>query len=160
MRFFKKFVFLLALFGLFGLNNSSAQNKVTISGYVKDSTTGETLIGATIKIIKTGKGTATNQYGFFSLNLEEGEQTLLVSYIGYDSKLISIKSTKNKNLSIALSPVGVKARELVITGARSDKNVRSTEMSRIEISGEKIKSLPVIFGEPDVLKAITLLPGI
>ncbi len=160
MRFSMKFWALLAFLYLFGLNDSFAQTRVSISGYVKDSTTGETLIGATIKVNKTGKGTATNQYGFFSLSLAEGEQTLLVSYIGYESKLVSIKSTNNKNISVALSPVGVKARELVITGERSDKNVRSTEMSRIEISGEKIKSLPVIFGEPDVLKAITLLPGI
>ncbi|MFY8020361.1 MAG: TonB-dependent receptor [Bacteroidia bacterium] len=160
MRFSIKCWSLLAFIFFIGFNESFAQTRVTISGYVKDSTTGETLIGATIKIKQTNKGTATNQYGFFSLNLEEGEQTLLVSYIGYESKLVTIQSAKNKNLSIALSPVGVKARELVITGERSDKNVRSTEMSRIEISGEKIKSLPVIFGEPDVLKAITLLPGI
>src|SRR5690606_37994447 len=54
----------------------------------------------------------------------------------------------------------IETREVVITSDRTDRNVKSTEMSRIEITGEKIKGLPVILGEPDVLKAITLLPGI
>jgi hypothetical protein len=84
---------------------------------------------------------------------------VLVSYIGYKNKLITVNSN-SKSLNIALSPVSLEVKEVVINAERQDKNVKSTEMSRMELSGEKIKSLPVIFGEPDVLKAITLLPGI
>ncbi|MFI5222456.1 MAG: TonB-dependent receptor plug domain-containing protein, partial [Bacteroidia bacterium] len=67
---------------------------------------------------------------------------------------------KNISINVQLKPSAIETQEVVVTGERTDKNVKSTEMSRMEITGEKVKSLPVIFGEPDVLKAITLLPGI
>lgn len=140
--------------------SAQSQTRYSVSGYVKDSTTGETLIGAAVRIANSNRGAVTNSYGFFSLNLNENENELHISYLGYDSKTIKFKPGKEIRLNISLSPVGLKGREVVITGERSDKNIRSTEMSRIELSGEKIKQLPVIFGEPDVLKAITLLPGI
>ena len=147
---------LLILAPLSGL----AQNKFTISGYLKDTANGETLIGATVHVKGSKSGAVSNVYGFYSLTLAEGTYVLVYSYIGYQTKNIPIKLFKNLVINTALVRQNIKAREVVITGEREDKNVRSTEMGRIEISGEKIKSLPVIFGEPDVLKAITLLPGI
>jgi hypothetical protein len=132
----------------------------TLSGYVKDSTTGETLIGASIRNLEGTLGTVTNSYGFFSLSVPNEGTQLVCSYIGYQPKKLTAKKNKNKGIQIELAPQSKIAKEVVISGDRVDKNVRSTEMSRIEISGEKLKALPVVFGEPDVLKAITLLPGI
>jgi hypothetical protein len=131
----------------------------SIAGYVKDSATGETLIGAAIRLPNASIGTVTNSYGYFSLSLPVGSNQVLVSYIGYRNKLVTV-NPNTKALNIALSPINLEVKEVVINAERQDKNVKSTEMSRMELSGEKIKSLPVIFGEPDVLKAITLLPGI
>ncbi len=152
-------IYCLLLFFVTFLNQVSAQT-FSIAGYVKDSSTGETLIGAAIRIPETSTGTVTNTYGYFSLSLPNATKKVLISYIGYKSKLVSITEIKNQQLKIALSPLNLEVKEVVINADRQDKNVKSTEMSRIELSGEKIKSLPVIFGEPDVLKAITLLPGI
>jgi hypothetical protein len=152
-------IYFLILFFVTSLNQVSAQT-FSIAGYVKDSSTGETLIGAAIRIPETSIATVTNTYGYFSLSLPNTTKKVIISYIGYISKLVSITEIKNQQLKIALSPLSLEVKEVVINADRQDKNVKSTEMSRIELSGEKIKSLPVIFGEPDVLKAITLLPGI
>lgn len=152
-----RFAFLFFLFILTPNYWVKAQS-FTLSGYVKDSATGETLIGASIRNLEGTLGTVTNSYGFFSLSVPNENTQLICSYIGYQSKKFSAK--KGKGVQIELAPQTKIAKEVVISGDRVDKNVRSTEMSRIEISGEKLKSLPVVFGEPDVLKAITLLPGI
>lgn len=157
MRLKVKILFLI----LFSVNICWAQQKnYTISGYIKDSTNGETLIGATLRIDDGKKGTATNAYGYYNVNISEGKHRLQYSFVGYKSKIVDVNITKNTVINIALKEEGFEAKEVIITGEREDKNVKSTEMSRIELSGEKIKSLPVIMGEPDILKAITLLPGI
>lgn len=155
---FQRVVFLCIVF-VWQISFGFAQN-FSISGYVKDSTTGETLIGAAIRAPNTNIGATTNVYGFFSLSLPIQTKQLLISYVGYRTKTINLQVSKSQNINISLAPINLEVKEVVINAERQDKNVRSTEMSRIELSGEKIKSLPVIFGEPDVLKAITLLPGI
>ncbi|MFN4082106.1 MAG: TonB-dependent receptor [Bacteroidia bacterium] len=137
-----------------------AQTNFSISGYVKDSANGETLIGATVRTDDGKTGTATNVYGFYSLSLKPGKHKITYSFVGFEPKNIEINVTKNTVLNVALKESRFEAKEVVVTGERIDKNIKSTEMSRIELSGEKVKSLPVIMGEPDILKAITLLPGI
>ena len=140
--------------------NIALAQKASISGYVKDSLTGETLVGASIRTEDGLHGTVTNVYGFFSLSISNYNTPIICSYVGYNPKRILLKKEVNENIQFALSPKDRESKEVVITGERNDRNVKSTEMGRIELSGEKIKSLPVVFGEPDVLKAITLLPGI
>ncbi|MBP9185626.1 MAG: TonB-dependent receptor [Bacteroidia bacterium] len=138
--------------------NANAQ---TISGYVRDSITGEALIGAIIKTSDSKKGTATNAKGFYKLPLPTGNYTLIVSHLGHLNAQQNIVIAKqNITLNFNLSSTVVSTKEAVITGQRTNVNVTSTEMSRVELTGEQVKTLPVIFGEPDVLKAITLLPGI
>ncbi len=136
------------------------QIRFTISGYVKDSANGETLIGATVKVKDTQHGAAANEYGFFNITLPEGNYVLVFSYLGFDGKEVPVTLNKNITVSTFLTAHTVQTGEVVVTGDRTDRNVKSTEMSRLEISGEQLKQLPVIMGEPDVLKAITLLPGI
>ncbi|TAE85403.1 MAG: TonB-dependent receptor [Bacteroidetes bacterium] len=144
----------LAIAFLFALNTTGQ----TISGYVKDSATGEALIGALVKAEKSG--TAADIKGFFSLKVSQGVHTITVTYLGYQSQTLTVDVSKDVILNIRLPQTGIKAKEAVVTGERNNKNVTSTEMSRVELTGEQVKTLPVIFGEPDVLKAITLLPGI
>lgn len=136
------------------------QNKFTISGELSDSSNGETLIGAIVKVVETKKAVASNGFGYFAFTLPEGKYSLQISFIGFQTKTIIVNLTQNQKINVKLSPKSITNRELVIKGERADKNIRSTEMSTVELSGEKVKQLPVIFGEPDILKAITLLPGI
>lgn len=132
-------------------------NAQVISGYVKDSATGEALIGATVSIPALKMGVATNSKGFFSIN-NTSKQTVQISYLGYVTK--NMEAQPGQVLYVNLSQTGVQVKEAVVSTDRNNKNVASTEMSRVELTGEQIKALPVIFGEPDILKAITLLPGI
>jgi hypothetical protein len=151
------FIFLI-LFIVFFADTHAQQ----ISGTIKDSTTGESLIGATIKVVELNTGTTTNENGQFKLKIADGTYTLTISYLGYLNKQIKVVvvNGKNVNLPLVLSPTVIEKKEALIIGNRNDKNVTSTEMSRVELTAEQVKGLPVIFGEPDVLKAITLLPGI
>ncbi|HEY4874103.1 MAG TPA: TonB-dependent receptor [Puia sp.] len=139
---------------------SSAQNKFTITGYVKDSLSGETLIGATVSINGKNNGIASNQYGFFSITLPVNNYILSCTYVGYDSKQINISLQKNMEFNFLLSPKFSTNKEVVISSVRKDANVKNAQMGRVSLSMEQVKSLPVIFGEVDILKTLQLLPGV
>ncbi len=136
------------------------QESYTISGYIKDGASGETLIAANIfNKDNPAQGVATNLYGFYSLTLPKEEYTLVFSYLGYSDKEIAINLTDNQRININLIE-GVTIEEVVVTGEREDNNVNSTEMGTVELPMDEIKKLPVIFGEVDVLKTLQLLPGV
>lgn len=149
-------LFLLA----FTTNFVFAQTKFTLSGELRDSSNGETLIGAVVKIMETNKAISTNTYGYFALTLPAGNYTVQITYLGFQTKIIKVNLEKDSKLNVKLASKSISGKEVVIKGEREDKNIRSTEMSTVELTGEKVKQLPVIFGESDILKAITLLPGI
>lgn len=151
---------LLFLFISLFVFQASAQNKHTVSGYVKDKTNGENSVGATVYIKELLKGTTTNAYGFYSITIEEGEYTLVVSYIGF--KNIEQKITLNKNirLNYEIEEDVITTEEFQIIGEREDKNTNEAVMSTVELDVEKVKALPAIFGEIDILKTVQLLPGV
>ncbi len=138
----------------------SSPTKFVLSGYVRDSLSGETMIGANIyNKDAIQQGTVTNQYGFYSLRLEKGTYTIIFSFIGYEQQEVKIQLDKNIRININLKPVAI-IKEVRITAKRKDENVRGTEMGKIEIPIEKVKQLPVLFGEVDILKTLQLLPGV
>ncbi|MBK9319419.1 MAG: TonB-dependent receptor [Bacteroidetes bacterium] len=156
--------FLLLLLPCLVFSSSFSQenvdNKATISGYVKDSLTGEALTGAAIYVKELEKGANANAYGFFSLTVNQAKYLLLINFVGYQEKQIEIDLKKNVSLTIELAPKVYEKQEVVITGERIDRNIKSTDMGRVELEIEKIKSLPALLGEVDILKAIQLLPGV
>jgi outer membrane cobalamin receptor len=141
------------LFPLFGL--AEAQ---TVSGTVTDAKSGETLIGATVLDVATGKGTVTNAYGRYSLTLKGDNAQLRVSYIGYQTQHHNVSLKGSTTLNVVLQP-SVELQEVQITAERMG-TPKMSQMSAVEIPVEQIKLVPVIFGESDVLKAIQLLPGV
>ncbi len=147
---------LIALFPLL----SSAQTNHTISGYITDAASGETLIGANIYVADNPeKGTVSNVYGFYSLTLPEGDYNLIISYLGFSNQTIPLSLSAKKTLDIAMNE-GVALEEVVVVGQQEDKNVQDTKMGTLEVSTDQIKKLPALLGEVDVLKAIQLLPGV
>ncbi|MCB9335519.1 MAG: TonB-dependent receptor [Flavobacteriales bacterium] len=155
MRLVAVLVFLLFTFQLF------AQEKFTVSGTIKDAQNGEDLIGVTIFVKELpGTGAVTNVYGFYSLTLPKGEYTLQYSYVGYQT--IEFKATLNQNIknNIELSSGSTELDVVEISAEKEDENIRSTEMSVTKIDIKEIESIPVLFGERDVLKTIQLLPGV
>ena len=138
----------------------NAQTRYTLSGYVRDSLSRETLIGATIQAKETGRSVSTNQYGFYSLTLPEGEYTLLVSFVGYSpfEKKISLHADLELNLPV-LSKSSL-SQEIIISARRKDANVTNAQMGQIDLIMNRMRSVPVIFGELDPLKTLQLFPGV
>lgn len=131
----------------------------TVSGRVRDASNGETLLGATV-LVKSGGGTVTNEYGFYSISLEAGNYTLIYKYLGYDDIEETIVLDGNKTINVEL---GVKANVIgpaVISAKALERKVENKKISVVKMETAKIKEIPVIFGEVDILKTITLLPGI
>ncbi|MES2847799.1 MAG: TonB-dependent receptor, partial [Bacteroidota bacterium] len=137
----------------------SAQKKYTVSGYVKDASNGETLIGATILVKGLTKGISTNQYGFYSLTLTEGDYVLVSSYAGYQSTSKDVKLTEDKQLNFEMA-VRTAMDEVVITSKKRDVNVKNAQMGKFVLPIEQIKSIPAFLGEVDLIKTIQLLPGV
>ncbi|MFN8303820.1 MAG: TonB-dependent receptor [Saprospiraceae bacterium] len=140
-----------------------AQNTATVSGVLKDALNGETLIGATVEAIGLGKGNVSNEYGFYSITLPAGKDsvTLKFSYIGYQTVFTKIKPQAGPTrLDISLEPEGSILNEVVIKANPLEEKIRSTEMSVATISTREAKALPALFGEVDVIKILQLKPGI
>lgn len=135
-------------------------NEYTISGTIFDNSSGETLIGANILIEELGTGSVTNAYGFYSITLPAGDYTLRSSYVGFADFTKQISLSENIKLDIELDEEGTKLTDVVITAEKKNKNIESIEMSKEKISIAKIKSIPAVFGEVDIIKAIQLLPGV
>jgi len=140
--------------------NSYSQLKYKISGYVRDSATKETLIAATLQVFETGRFLTTNQYGYFSITVTEGEYSINAFSIGYTSLLKKVNVRNNIEIDILLSPNFILSNDILISSSKKDANVLNAQMGQIDLSMSKIKSLPVLFGEIDPLKTLQLFPGI
>lgn len=134
--------------------------QIAVSGNIKDNDTGEDLIGATIYIKELKGGTSTNVYGFYSLNLPQGSYNLVVSFLGFQDfeTVLDVESDTRKNFF--LSPNTQQLKEVEISAKRKDANVKDVQMSSANLGIDKIKSIPAVFGEVDIIKAVQLLPGV
>ncbi len=153
---------ILLVIGVFyPFQNLYAQNKYTVSGIITDSLTGERLIGATIKVKQLNQnGAVSNEFGFYSLIIPEGDYSLSVSYIGYKTILLAISIHKNTIINTELSTSNA-LNEVVIKDTELKKQQLSdlqTGINRLNIS--EIYNVPVLLGEKDIIKTIELLPGV
>jgi len=146
--------FLLLLVSSFAF----AQTKFTLNGYVKDSASGESIVGAIL--VANGKTIGSNQYGFYSITLDSGEYDLTVSHVSYLSQSQRISLSQNLQQNIFLLPKAAALSEVVVYSRRRDVNVRNAQMGQIDLSVNQIKNIPAFLGEVDILKAIQLLPGV
>ncbi len=146
---------------LFFADSLTAQSKFTISGYIRDTSSGEEMIGATIYVKELpGTGTVSNIYGYYSLTLPAGDYTLMTSFIGYESIEKTIQLQSNQTFNFELVEEKFQLEEIVIAADRPEENVTDVKMSREKLQVEKIKTLPALFGEVDLVKTLQLLPGI
>jgi len=139
---------------------STPATKHTISGYMRDAASGEPLISANVFDSRSGLGTVTNTYGFYSLTLPEDSISLSFSYIGYSTQELDFFLSEDKELNIELDgAVQLSTVEVTSTpgGARIEER---TQMSQVEVPVEQIKRAPALLGEVDVLKTLQLLPGV
>ncbi len=143
---------------LLSLSAAALAQSFTISGTVCDSVSGETLIGATVMDLRSGKGALTNAQGHFSLTLKSDSVQLRISYVGYKTIIEPLMLNKNVSRHYKLRR-SVSLHTVVISGERVD-NAKSSQISAVQVPIERIKQVPVLFGEADLVKALQLLPGV
>jgi len=141
------------------LSVSVFSQNATISGYITDGATNETLINASVFDSNAKKGAVTNDYGFFSITLPRGSVAMQFSYIGYSTQSLNFKLTKDTVINIRLKQ-HTTLSEITVLGTKREIGVKGSQMSTIEVPVSLIKSVPVLFGETDVIKVLQLLPGI
>jgi hypothetical protein len=155
----KKSLWLIALY--FTVGAAIGQSNFTVSGTIKDKSNGEDIIGAIVKVAELpGKGAASNDYGFYSLTLPPGNYTLLYQFVGFKTEGIEVLLTKNKTVNMELSEVTGETAEVVIEGEKKDQNVRASEMGVMKLDPKSVESVPVLFGERDILKIFQMTPGV
>jgi len=145
---------------LFGAISTYGQEKYTISGTITDAANGETMIGTNVFVEPIMKGTTTNVYGFYSLTVPEGDYTLKVSFLGYETLTKEINLDKDLEFNLELKESSFSKDEVVVTGEKKDENTKSSKMSAVEIPIAQVKELPALMGEVDIIKVIQLLPGV
>ncbi|AFM06049.1 outer membrane receptor protein [Bernardetia litoralis DSM 6794] len=151
------------ILSLFYQNNLFAQQEAsyTLSGKIRDAANGEELIGATVLVEKIpGTGAVANEYGFYSLTLPTEKYRIIVSYIGFENQIFEIDLTKNITLNIEMSEAS-NLKEVVVTSKKdADANITEVQMSTQVLEVEQVKKLPALLGEVDVMRTLTLLPGV
>ncbi|MGC3979104.1 MAG: TonB-dependent receptor [Paludibacteraceae bacterium] len=150
------------LFFILTLNLFSARlyaQQYSVSGYITDESNGETLINASVLDRNSSNGKVSNVYGFYSIRLQKGEVNLQYSYVSYLSKNIRFNLTKDTIINIQLGS-NTTLQEVTVIGNRNEIGVKGSQMSAIEVPITQIKTIPSLFGETDVLKALQLLPGV
>ncbi|TMM55964.1 TonB-dependent receptor [Maribacter algarum] len=161
--------FLILLFQGYAKDNSDSPSiskplyqsaEYTVSGYITETGSGENLLGVSIYVPKLKLGTTSNDYGFFSLTLPEGNHEVYISYIGYGTEIKKIELNKDTVWAIELTTSAESLEEVVVTADEKVKESKVTQMSTVKINPSVIQDVPALLGEKDVLKTLQLLPGI
>jgi outer membrane receptor for ferrienterochelin and colicin len=142
---------------LFCLSASLYAQNYTISGYVRDAATKETLAGCNVYEEQSKKGHFSNTYGFYNLTLPKGKGTIRYSFLGYEPQAVSIDLTKDTTIQVYLTPVSTELSEVVVSSATKLKDMR---LGIIEMPVSQIKNTPVLLGETDLMKSLQLIPGV
>ncbi len=145
---------ILLCFGAF------SQQKYTLSGTISDASDGENLAAAVLLFQNSSFSAISNSYGFYSITIPEGEYTVSVKYLGYQDQLIQTRLHSNQVLNLKLNAVSYQLQHVEVYVDRSNQNISSVDMGNVKISPRQIESIPVLFGERDLIKTLQLLPGI
>ncbi len=142
------------------LAQAQPAKRISLSGYVKDASTGEALIGANVYVKESFKGTSTNVYGYYVLNLEPGTHTIAMSFIGYEDFLTTLTVDKDLKLNIEAKSKAIQGKEVEVIGNRTGENTEDTRMGTMDLDVQRLNTLPALLGEVDILKTIQFLPGV
>ncbi len=151
----KTLCLLLLLMAFQGIHS---QNKFTISGYINEKGSKENLPGVTVYVPKLKVGTASNNYGFYSITLPKDSVDIIFSYVGFKAKKLSLSLDKNATYNIEMGAEDLD--EVTVSAEQTKKVSEETQMSTVDIPIEQIKQIPALMGEKDVLKVIQLMPGV
>ena len=147
-------LFIFASFAIF------AQEKFTLSGTISEAESGETMIGVNVLIPSLQTGVVTNQYGFYSIKLPRGTHRVTYTNLGFESYTQTIELSAAVTNNVTLSQTTEMLDVVVLETDIEKTNIKTPQMSVTTLKANTIKRIPVVLGEADVLKAITLLPGV
>ncbi len=150
----------IVLFFLLFCSLAFSQRNVTLSGYVSDLESDESLIGVSVLIPELNTGTITNEYGFFSLTLPPDVYTVQIRYLGFETLTRELSLNEDVNENFELTPQAELLDEVIVEENIELLNVRNPQMSVNKLAINTIKKIPAVLGEVDVIKSITLLPGV
>jgi hypothetical protein len=154
----KSFVWLfLSFFTTFG---AMAQERATLSGYVRDDGDGEAMIGATVLVRSLSTGASSNVYGFYSLTLPTGNYEVEYSYVGYTTVVKTVALSQNIRLDVELTFQPRELQAVVISATADRSQVETVEMSVNKIDIQTISRMPAFLGEVDVIRSLQQLPGV
>ncbi|WP_077133990.1 TonB-dependent receptor [Spirosoma montaniterrae] len=151
---------LVILFLLF-IIQSHAQQRLRLIATVRDAVTKKPLPGASLLVAETQLGARADSLGVILLSHPPGTLTVYISCVGYlRNRQTTVLSTNNKQVEYMLQPRSTNLDEVDVKAVREDANVRSVQMGQIQLSMPELKRMPVVLGEPDILKALTLQAGV
>lgn len=150
----KKVFFIVLL--LLSCNYIIGTTNTTISGYIRDSETGEELIGTSIFVDSIQQSVISNSYGFYSLTIPQGSYVINYSFLGYSTIKIKILLIKDTVINIKFNKDTLNLKEVVI----SANNIKQRNNNVKKLTMEEVKQLPSVFGEQDIIKAIQLQSGV
>ncbi|MHB8206320.1 TonB-dependent receptor [Mucilaginibacter sp.] len=139
--------------------NNIEPGKATISGYVRDIRSGEAIVGASVFITDSKTGVVSDQYGYYTITLPKGRETLTIHGIGMRDTRRQVILYSDGKLNIEMQEQVYSLKEVKIS-ADKVANVRSNEMGVNHLDIKSIKQIPAIFGEADILRAVLTLPGV
>ena len=144
---------------LFACAPGASAQSVIVSGYVEDASSGERIPGAHIYLVEERVGATSNAFGFYSLAAPPGALRLSVTHVSYLSQRLDFEVAADTSLVVQLAPRVLQMDEVVV---RADEAAEASEvqMSRHRLMVEEVETLPVLLGEPDLLKTMQLLPGV
>ena len=116
-------------------------------------------MGASVYDATTMKGAVTNNFGYYTLKLPEGQVDFRASFVGYEPHEAHFYLKNDTVINIALAQSN-QLNEVTVTARAMESNVKGTQMSAIELPVMQLKKVPALFGESDVIKALQLLPGV
>lgn len=135
------------------------EKEFTISGFVREATSGEPLLGVHLAVANSYLGTTTNAYGFYSIKLRSDTFHLQISYVGYQTREQFILLDRDIQLNMVLVP-NAELKEVVVEGKKGEPTPELKSISKMEVPIAEIAKIPALFGEKDVFKAFKLLPGV
>jgi len=138
--------------------------KYTVSGTIKDSSSGETLLSTAVRVKELSNvGVYSNEYGFYSLTIPEGNYTLIINPFGFVKKEIAIQLSKNQIVNIDLAKPKLdkvqELQEVKVTRTKENQNVSGAETGMVKMDIKAMEKIPVFAGEKDIIKTFTLTPG-
>jgi hypothetical protein len=131
----------------------------TLSGTIIDAQNGEVLIGASISLPDLKRGTTTNEFGFYSLELPQKGVKVQFSFVGYTPQYKDVLGQTNQALNVELK-AETELQTVVVTANSYKEQLQTTQMSVVRLTSKEAKLIPALLGETDILKTLQLKPGV